>query len=144
MIEGLWAALLILAGSHRATRIVALLLALKWAANYAAFRLIGEAAPVVIDLALGAVGVVWATRLHARWADLVIAGFVLTPLVHAWYWFQPAAGSASPLVYYWLIVGLFSVQVAALAWPAAVQSVRSILRRSDPVRTDPAPPPPGR
>lgn len=140
MIEWLWAGLLLLAASHRATRLVALLLALKWAANYAAFRLVGEAAPVVIDLALGALGVVWATRVHARWADVVIGGFVLTPLVHAWYWFQPAAGPASPLVYYWLIVGLFTLQVGALAWPAAVEVIRMIVRRAGPARTGPSNP----
>jgi len=138
MIEWLWAGLLLLAASHRGTRLVALLLALKWAANYAAFRLIGEAAPAVIDLALGAFGVVWATRVHARWADVVIAGFVLTPLIHAWYWLQHAAGTASPLVYYWLIVGVFTLQVGAVAWPATAQAARSLLRRSGSARTGPS------
>lgn len=143
MIEGLWAGLLLLAASHRRTRLVALLLAVKWATNYAAFRLIGEAAPVVIDIALGAVGVVWATRVHSRWADVVIAGFVLTPLVHAWYWFQYLTGTASPLLYYWLIIGLFTLQVGALAWPGADEAGRAILRWSRSLRTGSTRPPQG-
>ncbi len=127
--EWLWAGLLALAASHRATRPLALLLALKWASNYTAFRLIGETAPALIDVALGTVGVIWASRLHARWADVVTAGFVLTPLVHAWYWLQPVPGALSPLAYYWIVVGLFSIQTAAVAWPAAGQHARTLLRR---------------
>lgn len=130
--EWLWAALLTLAASHRAARALALLLALKWAANYTAFRLVGETAPALIDVALGAVGVIWASRLHQRWADVVTAGFVLTPLVHAWYWLQPTGGGLSPLGYYWTLVGLFTVQVAALTWPAALQHGRTGLRRLKP------------
>lgn len=140
MIEWLWAGLLILAASHRATRPMALLLALKWAANYAAFRLISETAPALIDIALGTVGVIWLSRLHSRWADVVIAGFVLTPLVHAWYWFQYPAGTASPLAYYWLIVGLFTMQVAALSWLGARQDARALLRRLKSVRPGPSGP----
>ncbi|MCS6627486.1 hypothetical protein N0B44_31735 [Roseibacterium beibuensis] len=127
--EWVWVGLLILAASHRAVRPFALLLALKWAANYTAFRLIGETAPALIDVALGTVGVIWASRLHQRWADVVIAGFVLTPLVHAWYWLQPDAGPLSPTAYYWILAALFSVQVAAVAWPAALRHARTLLRR---------------
>lgn len=138
MIEGLWAALLILAASHRVTRPLALLLALKWAANYAAFRLIAETAPALIDVALGTVGVIWASRRHALWADVVIAGFILTPLVHGWYWFQYAAGSVSPFAYYWLIAGLFTMQAAALAWLGGHQAARAVVRRLESVRMGPS------
>lgn len=127
--EWLWAGLLLVAATHPATRALALLLALKWACNYTAFRLIGETAPALIDVAIGTVGVVWASRRHTRWADVVIAGFVLSPLVHAWYWFQAAPGALSPVAYYWIVVGLFSMQVAALAWPAAHRHTRGLVRR---------------
>lgn len=127
--EWLWAVLLTVAASHRPTRALALLLALKWAANYLAFRMVSETAPALIDVALGTVGVIWASRLQTRWADVLVAGFVLTPLVHAWYWFQQPGGAPSALTYYWLTVGLFSVQVAALAWPAALHQARALFRR---------------
>lgn len=133
--EWLWAALLLLAATHPATRALALLLALKWACNYTAFRLIGETAPALIDVAIGTVGVIWASRLQTRWADVVIAGFVLTPLVHAWYWLQPAPGTLSPVAYYWIVVGVFAAQVAALAWPAGRRNARLVLRRLDSART---------
>ena len=94
--EWLWAGLLLVAATHSATRPLALLLALKWACNYTAFRLIGETAPALIDVAIGTVGVIWASRLQTRWADAVIAGFVLTPLVHAWYWLQPPPAPEEP------------------------------------------------
>jgi len=129
--EWLWAGLLLLAATHPATRALALLLALKWACNYTAFRLIGETAPALIDVGIGTVGVIWASRLQTRWADVVIAGFVLTPLVHAWYWLQPAPGTLSPVAYYWIVVGVFAAQVAALAWPAARRHARPLLRRLD-------------
>lgn len=131
--EWLWAALLLVAATHPATRALALLLALKWACNYTAFRLIGETAPALIDVAIGTVGVVWASRRHTRWADVVIAGFVLTPLVHAWYWLPAGPGALSPQAYYWIVVGLFGLQVTALAWPAARRHARNLLRRRAPV-----------
>ena len=140
MIEGLWVGLLVLAASHRTTRALSLLLALKWAANYAAFSLIAQTAPALIDVALGTVGVIWASQRRAGWSDVVIAGFVLTPLVHAWYWFQHAAGAVSAPVYYWLIVGLFTGQVAAVAWPAAHKHARTLLRRLKWIRTEPSSP----
>lgn len=127
--EWLWACLLLVAATHTTTRALALLLALKWASNYTAFRLIGETAPALVDIALGTVGVIWASRLHQRWADVVIAGFVLTPLVHAWYWLQPQPGALSPIAYYWIVAGLFAMQAAALAWPAGRRRARSLLRR---------------
>lgn len=138
--EWAWAGLLILAALHRAARPLALLLALKWACNYTAFRLLGETAPALIDVAIGTVGVIWASRLQTRWSDVVIAGFVLTPLVHAWYWLQPAPGALSPLAYYWIVACLFSVQVAAVAWPAAQTRGRSLLRQWRSVRTRPSSP----
>lgn len=136
--EWLWAVLLALAVSHRPTRPLALLLALKWAANYTAFRLIGETAPALIDVALGTVGVVWASSQHARWADLLTAGFVLTPLAHAWYWLQYGAGSVSGLAYYWIVVGLFTMQVLAVAWPATRRYVRRLFRQRGPIGAGPA------
>lgn len=129
MMEWLWVGLLALGASHRPSRALALLLALKWASNYTAFQLIGETAPALIDIALGTVGVIWASRTHSWSMDVVIAGFVLTPLVHGWYWSQYGAGSASPQVYYWLLVGLFTLQIAALAWPAAARDGRTLMRR---------------
>lgn len=138
--EWVWAGLLLVAATHPATRALALLLALKWACNYTAFRLIGETAPALIDVAIGTVGVIWASRLQTRWADVVIAGFVLTPLVHAWYWLQPAPGALSPLAYYWIVAALFAIQVAALAWPAARRHARSLLRRWSSAGTKPSSP----
>ncbi len=137
MIEWLWAGLLVLAASHRGSRALALLLALKWAANYAAFRLVGEGAPALVDVALGTVGVVWASRRRAWWSDVVIAGFVLTPLVHAWYWLPQASGAVSAITYYWLVAGLFTVQIAALAWPAAREHGRGLLRRLGMIQAEP-------
>lgn len=128
MIEGLWAALLVLAASYRGGRALALLLAFKWAANYAAFRLVGQGAPALVDVAVGTVGLVWASRRRTWWSDVVIAGFILTPLVHAWYWFPQASGAVPARAYYWLIVGLFTMQVAALAWPAARERGRALVR----------------
>lgn len=140
MIEWLWAGLLVLAASHRGSRALALLLALKWAANYAAFRLVGEGAPALVDVALGTVGLVWASRQRAWWSDVVIAGFILAPLVHAWYWLPQAPGPVSALAYYWLIAGLFTVQLAALAWPAARDHGRALLRWLGSRRPDPGGP----
>lgn len=140
LMEWLWASLLILGASYRPARPFALLLALKWASNYTAFRLIGETAPALIDIALGAVGVIWASRLQQRWADVVIAGFVLTPLLHAWFWLQPQPGALSPSAYYWMVAGLFSVQAAAVAWPAAHRHGRGLLRRWISARTRPSSP----
>ena len=140
MIEALWAGLLILAASHRATRALSLLLALKWAANYAAFSLIAQTAPALIDVALGTVGVIWASRHRAGWSDVVIAGFVLTPLVHGWYWFRYPAGDVSAPIYFWLLAALFSGQVAAVAWPIAHRYGRALLRRLKLVRTEPSSP----
>ena len=138
--EWLWAGRLLVAATHTATRPVALLLALKWACNYTAFRLIGETAPALIDIAIGTVGVIWASRHRAGWSDVVIAGFVLTPLVHAWYWLQPEPGALSPVAYYWIVAGLFAMQVAALAWPALRRHARSLLRRLNSARTRPSSP----
>lgn len=138
--EWLWAVLLTVAASHGPTRALALLLALKWAANYAAFQLVSETAPALIDAALGTVGVVWASRLHTWWADVLVAGFVLTPLAHAWYWFQQPGGSPSALAYYWVTIGLFAMQVAALAWPAATHRGRALLRWWKSVGTRPSSP----
>lgn len=138
MTEWLWAGLLILSASHRATRALALLLALKWAVNYAAFHLIAETAPALIDVALGTIGVIWASRRRAVWSDVVVAGFILTLVVHAWYWLQYAAGGVSPVAYYWLIAGLFTMQVAALAWPGAQQPVRGLRRRLGLTRAGPS------
>lgn len=129
MIEWLWAGLLTLAVSHRDSRALALLLALKWAANYAAFRLVGEAAPALVDVAIGTVGVVWASRRRAWWSDIVIACFILTPLLHVWYWLPQAPGAVSALAYYWLVVGVFTVQLSALVWPAVRTHGRTLLRR---------------
>lgn len=140
MIEWLWAGLLVLAASHRDARVLALLLAFKWAANYAAFHLIGEGAPALVDVAVGTVGVVWASRHRAWWSDIVAAGFVLTPLVHVWYWFPQAPGVVSALAYYWLVVGLFTTQVAALAWPAVHPRGRALLRWLDSLRARPPSP----
>ncbi len=124
--EWLWAGLLILAATHGASRALALLLALKWAASYTAFALVAETAPALIDVALGTVGVIWASRQHARWADVLIAGFILTPLVHAWYWLQYPGGAVSELAYYRIILALFTIQTAAVAWPAARRLVRRL------------------
>jgi hypothetical protein len=135
MIEWLWVGLLALGVSHRASRALALLLALKWASNYTAFQLIGETAPALIDVGLGTVGVIWASRAHSWWADVVIAGFVLTPFVHGWYWFQYGPGPASAQTYYWLLLGLFTLQAAAVAWPAAAQVGRIATRRLKRLRT---------
>lgn len=129
MIEALWAVLLLVGASLPASRGLALLLAAKWAVNYAAFFGLSEAAPVLVDIAAGAVGVTIATRRPTVWKDIVVAGFVLTPLVHAWYWIQHTAGTASPLLYYWLVIGLFTAQVAATAWPGGRAHARSVHRR---------------
>lgn len=136
-IEWLWAALLALAVSHRRSRALALLLALKWASNYAAFRLLGQAAPAFIDVALGTVGVVWASRQRSWWSDVVAGGFILTPLVHAWYWLPQASGTVSANAYYWLIIALFTAQVTALAWPPARERGRILLRWRDSLRPTP-------
>ena len=140
MIEWLWAGLLALGASHRGARALALLLALKWAANYAAFRLIGQAAPALIDVGLGTVGVIWASSRRAWWSDVVAVGFIATWLVHAWYWLPQAPGAGSALVYYGLVVGLFTIQVAALAWPAAREQGRALRRRLEALRVRPSSP----
>lgn len=134
MIEWLWAGLLAVAVTHRDARALALLLALKWAANYAAFHLIGQAAPALIDVAIGTVGVIWASGRRAWWSDVAAAGFILTWLVHAWYWLPQAQGAGSALTYYWLIVGLFTAQVAAVAWPRVRERSRALLRWRETVR----------
>ena len=140
MIEWLWAGLLALAASHRGARPLALLLALKWAANYAAFRLIGQAAPALIDVALGTVGVIWASSHRAWWSDVVAAAFLVTWLVHAWYWLPQVPGEVPALAYYWMVVGLFTVQVMALAWPAARQQGRALRRWLETLRARPSNP----
>lgn len=117
MIEALWAALLIAATVHPAARPLAFLLTVKWALNYAAFMQGAWAAPVYIDLTLGAVGIVLAARAHGRWADVVIAGFVVTPLVHGWFWIQRDIWPPASSVHYALIVGVFTAQAMALGWP---------------------------
>lgn len=129
MMEWLWAGLLVLAAAHAPTRALALLLALKWAANYTAFILVAEAAPALIDVALGTVGVIWASRRHTLWSDAVIAGFVLTPLAHAWYWLQYDGGAVSELAYYRILIALFTVQALAVAWPAAAAHAPPLRRR---------------
>lgn len=128
MIEPIWAGLLALAVCWRQTRLLAGLLAIKWATNYAAFTY-AEWAPVYVDLILGSIGTAAAARIHRRWADFVIAGFVLTPLVHAWYW--AGLGMAHPVTYYWLVIGLFTAQVLAVAWPGGRIHVASLVRRVD-------------
>lgn len=138
MIEWLWAGLLALAVSHRGSRALALLLVLKWASNYAAFSLIGQGAPALIDVALGTVGIVWASRQRSWWSDVVIAGFILTPLVHAWYWLPQAPDAVSGLTYYWLVVILFTAQVAAVAWPRLRELGRTLHHWRGSLR--PAPP----
>lgn len=137
MIEWLWAGLLALAVAHRDARALGLLLALKWASNYAAFRLIGEAAPAFIDVALGTVGIVWATRRRTWWSDVATAGFILTPLVHAWYWLPQRAGATPAVAYYALIVTLFTAQAAALAWPRLRERGRAVVHWRDSLRTAP-------
>ena len=128
MMEWLWAALLALAATHPSSRALALLLALKWAANYTAFVLVAETAPALIDVALGTVGVIWASRRHTLWSDAVIAGFVLTPLAHAWYWLQYDGGAVSEVAYYRILVGLFTLQAVAVAWPALPGRARTLRR----------------
>ena len=129
IMEWLWAGLLVLAATQASSRALALLLALKWAANYAAFFLIAQTAPALIDIGLGTVGVIWASRRHALWSDAVIAGFVLVPLVHGWYWLQYPGGAVSEVAYYRLLVALFTLQTAAVAWPAALRAARTLHRR---------------
>ena len=127
--EWLWAALLVLATTQASSRALALMLALKWAANYAACYLVAATAPALIDVGLGTVGVIWASRRHALWSDAVIAGFVLAPLVHGWYWLQYSGGAVSELAYYRLLIALFTLQTAAVAWPAALRTARAFQRR---------------
>lgn len=131
VIEALWAAFLVVAASHRHSWSLALLLVLKWFLNYAAFIYVSQWAPVLMDIALGTVGVIWASRRREEWAGVVTAGFVVTPLIHGWYWIQHTDGTADPVAYYLLITGVFTAQVAALAWPACHDPVRAILHWLD-------------
>lgn len=124
MIEAIWAALLILAATHRHSWTLALLLVLKWFLNYAAFSYVAQWAPALVDIAAGTAGVILASRIREEWAGVVMVGFVVTPLIHGWYWIAP--GVSSPLTYFHLITCVFTAQAAALAWPACHDPLRRL------------------
>ncbi len=125
MIESLWTCLLAMAFLNRQTRPLATLLACKAVANYAAALAGFWTAPALLDLAFGTVGVVLALRLPPRIGAVLIVGFVVAPLVHAWHWSLWSQGVYVGVQYWLVMLGLFSAQVFALAWPEAQDFVRT-------------------
>lgn len=117
MIEAGWACLLCLAMLDRSTRPLALLLGVKWALNYYAVSLGCWTVPPYIDIAAGTVGVVWAQDISRRQGAIIAACFVVAPLVHAWHWMLWAEGVYVGVQYWAVMLGLFSAQTCALAWP---------------------------
>lgn len=130
MIEAGWACLLVLAMLEPRARPPALLLAAKWALNYAAALSGLWTLPAYIDLAAGTVGVIWATGLPHAQRAVIVSGFVLAPLVHAAHWTLWAEGVYVGVQYWLVMLGLFSAQVLALAWPRGRTIVGSIIRRA--------------
>lgn len=126
MIECFWTCLLVLASCNRATRGLGLLLGCKAVANYTAAFAGFWTLPALFDLAFGTVGVLLALRLpYPRIAAVLIVCFVVAPLVHAWHWALWSQGVYVGVQYYWVMLGLFSAQVLALAWPEGREIVRT-------------------
>lgn len=126
MIECLWSCLLVLASLNRTTRPLAFLLGAKAALCYALALSGFWTAPALIDVGAGTVGVVLALRLpQQRIGAILAASFVVAPLIHAWHWGLWANGVYVGVQYYWVMLGLFSAQVLALALPEAQDIVRT-------------------
>lgn len=126
MIESLWTCLLVMACHHRQTRPLAILLACKAVVNYAAAFAGFWTLPALFDVLFGTVGVVLVLRLpHPRIGAVMVACFVVAPLAHAWHWGLWSQGVYVGVQYYWVMLGLFSAQVFALAWPEAQDFVRT-------------------
>lgn len=126
--EALWACLLVAAFLRREMRPLGLLLAFKWSLNYAAFG-VAEWAPVFVDMALGTVGIVWATAKRAVWADVISGAFVLTAIVHASYWVVwPSSDASDAWSYYFMVIGLFTAQALAAAWPGIREGGQRVIR----------------
>lgn len=128
--ELFWGACLIWGLVRRDTRPWALLLAAKWAANYATYLAGWPWAHMAFDLVAAGVIAVWAGSLPTRrWKDLVAAASILTMLAHAWLvlaW-QETAGASD--LHYRAVIGLFSAQALALLLPTGVDLARLARRR---------------
>lgn len=131
MLEILWACLLILSVFNREARPLALLMAANWLANYWYFENVSQWAPAIIDTLFAVPAVVLASRIRDWRSPILSASFVLTPVVHGWFWMLYDAGVYVGVQYYWFVVGLFSARVIALSGPGALNAVtrlRSVVR----------------
>lgn len=129
MLEVAWAGLLLLAASHRRTRPLAFVLLLKWGLNYAAAARGAWMAPIIIDFVLGSAVVMFAWRLrYTISAAVLMTAATTTMIVHAWHWGLWAQGIYVGREYYLFVIGLFTAQALALAWPKGTECVRRLIR----------------
>jgi hypothetical protein len=116
-VEWLWTGLLCLAAVDRRTRPLAVLLAAKAAANYAAAFSGAWAAVPVIDVAAGSLGVWLAMQMRDERGPILAALFVVVPVVHGWHWLLWDAGIWVGVQYHALMLGLFTAQAVILGGP---------------------------
>jgi hypothetical protein len=129
VIEWLWGLLLLAALLEREARLLAVLLAAKWALNYAAAGQGVWFLPPLIDLAAGSLGVWLAMRLD-DWRGPVLASvFVVVPIIHAWHWILWAEGVWVGVQYFWFMLGLFTAQVVILGGPGVRDRVHRVVDR---------------
>lgn len=130
--EWLWGLLLLAGVSTRESRPFALLLAVKWAINYATYLAGWPWAHMVVDLLLGTVLAVWAGSLPIRlWKDVLALGAMGTMVAHVFLviaWLDTVGASG---LHYWAVIGLFTLQAAAVATPRGRDIARRFIRNPD-------------
>jgi len=127
VIEAGWACLLILASLDKRTRPLALLLAVKWGLCYGAALSGWWTVPAYIDLIAAAFAAVMVKRLPHPVEAVLLSCFVAAPLVHAWHWSLWAHGVYVGMQYWAVMLGLFSAQTLALAWPGGRNLVLALV-----------------
>lgn len=111
--EAVWALVLAASFRDRRVRLLAGLLAAKWAVSYAGFLYVGEWAPVFTDAVAATLCVCCLTCAPIR-RSYVSALFILTLLVHGAYWLTGEVGLWWPVAYYYALILLYTLQVLTL------------------------------
>ena len=126
MIEAIWSLLLLTALARHETRPVALLLAAKWGASYLAAYTGHWLLVPVIDFVAAGIFVQIAHSLGPVRARIIGAAFVIVGLVHSAHWLLWSNGTDGGVIYYWLMLGLFTVKACAVGGSGVLSVVQRL------------------